>query len=913
MNDLFSEGLKREHSEDSLHNNNKRQKPDLNSFVGNVENKINIDFLDDALYLLMDPDELNQISDFIVPNLKILHKMAVLSLRIMNLIFSNSQATYEKQSLLNLLYGKKEEFNLSTNKNEADQHANFTQLIQLFLKLWFEHFNKRVFNNVSGASEYEINSIKKKDVFLSYGDVFEIFNKYSIYDDLLLLPTPLLYNQFLFFFHNNKSLAEANLEKELRVNHIKNDINGNNLKHTDPASFDFFIKHLDGDKDVDLNVNYPELSVNDIKLLIGEDNFEEQSGNTDSYLNAVLSIPFKVQYHMFQLLQKINFCMFMLISLRLTPHDLTIVDKFVMEAMNGNVQPIQTSKKFKLNTNSSLSTQQLQTLNKCKIDDKSLLANSTFRFFDLNTRKLIDSSAMIDKDTAKLINDKAIISDGDSYQVFIDKYQSKLYNSMYNGNSVRSIKKILKGHINILVEFKTQIFVYELEKYNVSGKHSFQTSPSTRFNPEANILSKVFDVERVKSDIKYLKKTQDSNIINGTEQNLIDKLEIRHSNLSKKINSNDNNSKSIIIQDLIKHYEWFDFAVLFVQFLEKKFFQMNNKKENKISLVSNRAQNLEDCSYLPSLFNTNHSNSGSILSSTVNSAATTPVAHFSEPCTPQGNQHNYESATSSTGHNSTRIINGDTGATTPLYRKSATHFASKSIDGNSSGNLLSPQPMSPDGFLTTANNPPTPLNPESINLENDENPVVNSSISLTGLEQKKVPRNLWKEEEEEALIQGLKICGPSWSQILELYGTGGFISNALKNRKYLQLKDKARNWKVWFYTHGLKVIPPYFLKVTGGAERSVTNGYKIKRLMLFNNQSPVKCTPALRKKTKVSKKKLYQNLALRLEKFLYTEADLCVAKKVKVEYTTNFIETESMDVNAFNEALNIEIETLKSE
>jgi len=82
-------------------------------------------------------------------------------------------------------------------------------------------------------------------------------------------------------------------------------------------------------------------------------------------------------------------------------------------------------------------------------------------------------------------------------------------------------------------------------------------------------------------------------------------------------------------------------------------------------------------------------------------------------------------------------------------------------------------------------------------------------------------RRPWSPEEEEALIEALKEFGPSWSKILEKYGAGGSKSEALKNRTQVQLKDKARNWKMGFLKNKGEV-PEYLAKVTGdlGDDRS---------------------------------------------------------------------------------------------
>lgn len=88
----------------------------------------------------------------------------------------------------------------------------------------------------------------------------------------------------------------------------------------------------------------------------------------------------------------------------------------------------------------------------------------------------------------------------------------------------------------------------------------------------------------------------------------------------------------------------------------------------------------------------------------------------------------------------------------------------------------------------------------------------------TGSAVRHMHRRLWSKEEEQALKQGLELKGPQWSQILELFGAGGTIGEALKNRTQVQLKDKARNWKMFFLRSGL-TLPSYLSKVTGDMDR----------------------------------------------------------------------------------------------
>lgn len=59
-----------------------------------------------------------------------------------------------------------------------------------------------------------------------------------------------------------------------------------------------------------------------------------------------------------------------------------------------------------------------------------------------------------------------------------------------------------------------------------------------------------------------------------------------------------------------------------------------------------------------------------------------------------------------------------------------------------------------------------------------------------------------------------KVQGPHWSQILSLYGVGGSISNILKDRSQVQLKDKARNLKLFFLKSNSEM--PYYLQAVTG-------------------------------------------------------------------------------------------------
>ena len=76
-------------------------------------------------------------------------------------------------------------------------------------------------------------------------------------------------------------------------------------------------------------------------------------------------------------------------------------------------------------------------------------------------------------------------------------------------------------------------------------------------------------------------------------------------------------------------------------------------------------------------------------------------------------------------------------------------------------------------------------------------------------------RRPWTTEEENALMTGLDhVKGPHWSRILAMYGPGGTVNESLKDRNQVQLKDKARNLKLFFLKAGIEV--PYYLKYVTG-------------------------------------------------------------------------------------------------
>jgi hypothetical protein len=88
-------------------------------------------------------------------------------------------------------------------------------------------------------------------------------------------------------------------------------------------------------------------------------------------------------------------------------------------------------------------------------------------------------------------------------------------------------------------------------------------------------------------------------------------------------------------------------------------------------------------------------------------------------------------------------------------------------------------------------------------------------------------RRPWTTEEENALMAGLdRVKGPHWSQILAMFGPGGTINESLKDRNQVQLKDKARNLKLFFLKSGIEV--PYYLQFVTGELKTRAPGQAAK-------------------------------------------------------------------------------------
>ncbi|KAF4994891.1 hypothetical protein FGRMN_5488 [Fusarium graminum] len=124
-----------------------------------------------------------------------------------------------------------------------------------------------------------------------------------------------------------------------------------------------------------------------------------------------------------------------------------------------------------------------------------------------------------------------------------------------------------------------------------------------------------------------------------------------------------------------------------------------------------------------------------------------------------------------------------------------------------------PQPPAPEQPGQTL--PPNQSHPSSILYDKARQAALSKNSSHTRREGLHSTRRPWTQDEEKALMAGLDLVkGPHWSQILTLFGPAGTMSDILKDRTQVQLKDKARNLKLFFLKTNSEM--PYYLQAVTG-------------------------------------------------------------------------------------------------
>ena len=125
------------------------------------------------------------------------------------------------------------------------------------------------------------------------------------------------------------------------------------------------------------------------------------------------------------------------------------------------------------------------------------------------------------------------------------------------------------------------------------------------------------------------------------------------------------------------------------------------------------------------------------------------------------------------------------------------------------------EPQPPQPPASGEHLPPNQTFPSAILYDKARQAALSKSSAHTRREGLHSTRRPWTQEEEKALMAGLDMVkGPHWSQILTIFGANGTISDILKDRTQVQLKDKARNLKLFFLKTNSE-MPFYLQAVTG--------------------------------------------------------------------------------------------------
>jgi hypothetical protein len=128
---------------------------------------------------------------------------------------------------------------------------------------------------------------------------------------------------------------------------------------------------------------------------------------------------------------------------------------------------------------------------------------------------------------------------------------------------------------------------------------------------------------------------------------------------------------------------------------------------------------------------------------------------------------------------------------------------------NQARTTIPPSPLTPTP--STPVRPPASTPSSCINLSQTRRPWTQQERTLPHLRSFR-QTNVYVEA---ALLAGLEtVQAPNWAGILKLYGKGGTISEALKYRTQVQLKDKARNLKLMILKSG-QPLPAVLGMVTG--------------------------------------------------------------------------------------------------
>lgn len=353
-------------------------------------------------------------------------------------------------------------------------------------------------------------------------------------------------------------------------------------------------------------------------------------------------------------------------------------------------------------------------------------------------------------------------------------------NTMFTGNSsIDQNGKFLKSQAILFLDLKTQAFISGLKEF----ENGIDEVPTMK---QQELLDMIFASNL--ADQLVLRRTGVSNgdsgdIMTPSEREFIERCDRRRENLLQYTS----------FKNLVQDYDWSHFVKELLDYCHKNMGLIiwGRKGRGKSPLYS-----FDSSEFDPQVL---YASGAAASDETSNSATST--------------------ATSNTIINSTLTTNN----VTPNNSLLNSQPENSSFDSSDLTSAVSQQDILSQ---RNKNNAPSTNQITKSIADAAVAVTVNHSMGAGNIVKKLKPKRTWSKDEEEALIEGLKEVGPSWSKILDLYGPGGKITEALKNRTQVQLKDKARNWKLQYLKTG-RPLPEYLLKVTGTLERSYRSKKKV--------------------------------------------------------------------------------------
>jgi hypothetical protein len=226
------------------------------------------------------------------------------------------------------------------------------------------------------------------------------------------------------------------------------------------------------------------------------------------------------------------------------------------------------------------------------------------------------------------------------------------------------------------------------------------------------------------------------------------------------------------------------------------------KKDNAAPLTNGKSANMNDYDELAALVAESTNN---YVKTTLNGMS--PATYTHTMSTNPGEYPRQASALSSL----TRTAESMAATPTPYLSHLQQHHPQHSYYSYTQ-TMPEPQPQPP---AAGENLPPNQTCPSAILYDKARQAALSKSSAHTRREGVHSTRRPWTQEEEKALMAGLDMVkGPHWSQILTIFGHNGTISDILKDRTQVQLKDKARNLKLFFLKTNSEM--PYYLQAVTG-------------------------------------------------------------------------------------------------